>query len=607
MLTRRAVRRPHIIRANHSLESPWECVWFDTETRQELYGFDTSRHTLRFGWAAYRRRLRDNQWSLPTWQRFTSASEFWAWITALLHGRSRLYLFAHNAGFDLPVVDAFRELPRLGFVLTKAVIDCPPVRLKWRREQHTIEALDTLNIWRMPLESIGRQVGIGKLPMPAEGASADEWDIYCRRDVEVIMTACLQWFDFLQLHRLGGFAPTLAAQAMRAYRHRFMTAELLVDCDENALELARAAYCGGRVECWRIGRVEGPVYRLDVNSMYPYVMRDNYFPTKLLSTTRRASCDDLRLWLRTHCVTALVDVNTEEPVYPVLGDDKLLFPVGRFTTTLCTPELAHALDAGRVVGVHHVAVHERAIIFREFVDECWSIRRAAANAGDGVTAWQIKILGNSLYGKFGQRGRVYREAGACDIQEARAWLELDLDTGQTIKHRALGGLHQIFTDDSEAWNSMPAIAAHVTAYARLELWRLSCLAGRENVLYNDTDSLDTTSSGYHNLLEHIDPERLGGLKLERVEPWMEYYGPKDYRGENIRKTKGVRSSAVWLDEHTVVQSQWSTLVGLLRTGDVTAPTTKAVSKTLARIYTKGEVDSLGRVVPLRLDSVPVSE
>jgi DNA polymerase family B len=593
-------RRSHVIRGNHSLEVPWECVWFDTETDQEQHGLDGVRHVLRFGWAAYRRRLKGGRWSEPQWCRFDSPSAFWAWLVGLLHGKGRLYLFAHNQGFDLPVVDAFRELPVHGFRLIKAVIDCPPVILKWRRDKQTIEALDTLNVWRVPLDQIGRKVGLHKLKMPRRDASSARWDAYCRRDVKVIMRATLAWFDFLQQHRLGGFAPTLASQAMRAYRHRFMPVELLVDMDTNALELARAAYVGGRVECYRIGVVRGPIYRLDVNSMYPYVMRDGHFPVKLISTTRRATVADLREWCRDCCVTASVELFTDVPAYPVVHDRRLLFPINRFTTTLCTPELQLALEAGHVARVYHVAVHERAVIFRDFVTELWELRRAAARAGDTLAVWLLKIFSNSLYGKFGQRGRVYFEAGQVDFHESRSWLEYDMDTGTELKHRALGGLHQVFADDAEAWNSMPAVAAHVTSYARRYLWELQQQAGRPEVLYCDTDSLATTGAGHARLAHLIDAEQLGALKLEGTEDWAIYHGPKDYEYPSHKKTKGIRSSAVWIDSRTVVQQQWTSLVGLLADGQVSAPITRAVSKHLSRVYSKGLVTPSGRVLPVSL-------
>jgi len=295
------LRPPHILKGNRNTELPWEAVWYDTETDQEMIGFDKVKHVLRFGWACYRRRLNSGQWSRPLWHRFTSPPELWDWIESLLHGRGRLYLFSHNQGFDLPLSGALTELPSRGWTLKGAVIECPPVIVSWRRDNYTITALDTLNIWRMSLADLGAQVKLPKLRMPVFGQSPKRDDAYCRRDVRVIMRACLGWWDFLKRHDLGSFAPTLASQSLRAFRHRFMTHKVFIDANEDALALARKAYMGGRVECYRIGRVEGPIYRLDINSQYPSVMRDGLMPTVLRSYTDRATVADIDDWTRDAC------------------------------------------------------------------------------------------------------------------------------------------------------------------------------------------------------------------------------------------------------------------------------------------------------------------
>jgi DNA polymerase type B, organellar and viral len=593
-------RRAHLLRGNKSLEMPWECVWYDTETHQEQSGWNAVSHTLSFGWAAFRRRSSSGTWLSPTWARFSTVVQFWDWVESLLHGKARLYLFSHNSGFDLPVLHAFTELPARGWKLTRAVIDCPPLILKWRRGKQTLMFLDTLNIWRMSLAELGKKVQLDKLQMPAPTASAAEWDTYGKRDTEIIMAACIAWFDFLTRHQLGSFAPTAASQAMRAYRHRFMDVKILIDDDEYALALSRQAYLGGKVECRRIGIVRGPVYRLDVNSMYPYVMRDNYFPIRLVGVTGRCSLQDALGWLNSLCVVADVDLFTPEPAYPVLDNGKLIFPINRLRTTLTTPELRYALEHGHVERVHAAACYERAVIFREYVEEFWRIRRAAHDRGDKVEEEMAKKLPNSFYGKWGQRGRVYGEEGEWPTHEAQAWIEIDADTGTIIKHRCLGGLHQVFREDSESRDSFPAIAAHVTAYARLHLWELELRAGREHTLYMDTDSLAVLQPGYDALMPMVNPGELGALKLEGVEAWAIFRGPKDYEYPSHHKTKGVRKSAHWIEPNAVVQDQWSTLKGLLRLKDLSAPITSSVAKQLSRHYAKGLITPSGRVLPYSL-------
>lgn len=594
------LRRAHWLRANHKSEFPHDCVWFDTETQERRASAQAVRHVLDFGHAAYRRRLGPGRWSAPKWLRFETPEAFWAWVFALRKGKSRLTLFCHNAAFDLPVLDAFALLPAAGWKLKTAIIDSPPVILKYRREGQTLQFLDTLNFWRQKLSVIGETMGLPKLPMPAPDADRSTWNAYCRRDVEIIMAACLRWFAFLQEHDLGGFAPTLASQAMRAFRHRFLTDPILIDSNEDALALARAAYLGGRVECFRLGPLTGPLTLYDINAHYPHCMSTQRYPVRLMAHCRHPKVDEVAAWIGRYCVVARCTLATDEPVYPLEYEDKLVFPVGEFETTLATPELRHALDHGYVKTITHIALYQSAPIFWEYVHELYGLRLAAVRDGNKVLAWQCKKLLQSLYGKFGQRGRVYETVTETPDGAIGVWTEIDAETGEVRNLRQFGGLIQEQKTEGESRDSHPAIAAHVTAYGRMALWGWMQRAGRSHVLYIDTDSLLVDAVGAENLASAVDPDALGQLKIEGVFASGHLYGLKDYRfGETVR-TKGVRANAHWIDANTVEQEHWSTLIGLLRKGDLSAPIVERRTKHLRRVYTKGCVQSDGSIRPLRL-------
>ena len=594
------MRRAHYLKRNKGVEYPHNCIWFDTETDGYIENDRDTRQVLRFGYAAHRRRTIGDKWTKPEWRRFETVDVFWSWCVDHSRPRIRLDVFCHNAAFDIPVVDGFGWMRRNGWTLTKAVIDSPPVILAWRKDSVTIRVIDTLNIWRLPLAKIGEHVGLAKLEMPAKGASRAAWDRYGKRDVEVIMAACLQWFDFLNIHQLGGFAPTLAAQAMRAYRHRFMTEPIFIDDNERALEMARDAYLGGRVECFRLGKVKGPVYQLDINSQYPSHMMTERFPTKLIGVYKRPTKEETIRWLTNNCVVAHCALRTEQAAYPLLENGKLIFPVGDLRVTLTTPELSYALRMGHLSSLSVIAVYESQAIFTPFVAALYSIRQAASKAGDTTLVWQVKILMNSLYGKFGQRGRFYEQIDTSPNDDIKVWTEIDAETGQVRSMRQFAGVVQALSFDGESRDSHPAIAAHVTAYARLGLWRLILRAGRSNVLYCDTDSLLVNAKGYHALAGDLDANQLGKLKREGVFETAELRGPKDYSTDTHSKIKGIKRNATWVDDSIVLQDHFTTLVGCLRRGDLTAPIVVRQSKILHRVYTKGIVNRDGSVSPLRL-------
>lgn len=594
------MRRAHLLRGNHTLEAPQSCIWVDTETHEESIGPQKVRHLLTFGWAVHQRTRAKDDWTEPDWFRFETAEEFWTWALSKTRAKTRLYIFAHNWGFDGPVLHAFSLLPSLGWKLRATVIESPPVILRWRSTDRSIVMLDTLNWWRMPLKKLGERIGAAKLTMPDKDASKESWDVYCRQDVEVIRLTMFEWWAFLKTHRLGGFAPTLASQAMRAFRHRFLDHDVLLDDSEDALSLARTALAGGRVECFQIGKVQGPVYHYDVNSMYPAVMEDQEYPTVLKATARDARKDELARWLERWSVVAECTVETDEPCYALRQHDKLVFPVGHFRCSLTSPDLEYALHHDHLLQVHHAAVYTRGRIFARFVQELYKLRQQAGAAGDGVSTFMLKILMNSLYGKFAQRGTHWTRSHDTEDPSISQWKEIDAHTREIRHLRQFSGTVQEKLREEESYDSHPAIAAHVTAYARRKLWEFIVKAGRENVFYCDTDSLFTNSAGAARLAGSLDQSRLGALKHEATYEWMTIRGAKDYETPKGLVVKGVRGRARWLGPNVVEHEEWSRLGGLVRQGQLDAPVVVKRTKTLRRVYEKGTVSASGRVVPFSI-------
>lgn len=593
-------RRCHIVRRPGAGEFPHHIVIFDTETKPVPQTDGSELHELWFGWACYIRRTSGANWSAPRWFRFETVAEFWAWVIQFKKNKGKLYMFSHNGTFDLPVVRAFTSLPLYGYTLKGGVMDGPPIILEWRTEGHTIKYLDTLNIWRMPLADIGKSIMHKKLEMPAPDASKEEWDRYGKQDVDVLRVALLQWFRFLRRENLGGFAPTLASQALRAFKRRFMKHQILIDDNERALQLARAGYFGARTEAFFIGQREEPFWYLDFNSMYPALMKSGTFPHRLVGVYERPTIAELLEWEQEFVVVADVTLVTDENAYPYYDGERLLFPTGVFRTVLLSPELAPALEKGHVVYSDRAVLYKHASLFADFADWVWENRMRCEREGNMPDRWRYKTFGNSLYGKYGQSGRRYEEVGTSAPDHVAAWDEWDMDDKEWIHMRAFGGVVQRFVEEEESRESFPAIAAMVTSYARRLVYDTIQQAGAENVFYTDTDSFIVNRTGFERLQHLIDPGTLGALKIEQTFTHLDIRGAKDYALDGKWKTKGIRKNAVKLAENTFVQDRFTGLKGLLRTGNLDAPRTSKVTKTLRRIYKKGVLLPGGRVRPFVL-------
>lgn len=573
---------------------------FDTETTEFLRPDGIKEHRLEFGWLCHTRWRDEAVWTAPSWFRFTTALAFLSELETLARPKQRLYVYCHNANFDWQVVRLMTLLPSLGWLCKRALFEDPPNQFIFTKDKKTLVFSDTTNYWKQSVKTIGERLGIAKLTLPSDWSNQLMGDTYCRRDCEIVLRAIQDWIKWLRLNDLGGLAISLAGQAWSAYKHRFMDHPIYIDDNADALALARDAYVGGRVEARRLGHPLSEIAVLDINSMYPDVMQREYYPTRLHGLYKRVKLEELGRWLNKYAIVARVHLQTDKPAYPIRQQHGLTFPIGSFDAVLTTGELQYAMSQGHIVSCVEASIYDKAPIFSRFIDEMYSIRLAYRKIGDETGSHNTKILMNSLYGKTGQRSGHEEIMGECDPSEMRVFTELDLDTGKKYRVRHIAGLILSRSLDSESRESHPAIAAHVTGYARALLWQYIELAGQHNVFYTDTDSLHVNAAGLALLSEHIDPARLGALKLEKLVSRALYHGPKDYELDGVRTLKGVRLNAEVLGAGHFRQEQWLSLKGSCMLGHVGGPLVRSVEKTYRRVYRKGVVDASGNVSPFRL-------
>ncbi|GAJ08028.1 unnamed protein product, partial [marine sediment metagenome] len=254
------------------------------------------------------------------------------------------------------------------------------------------------------------------------------------------------------------------SQALTAFRHRFMRQKIYIHGNPQATELERLAYFGGRTECFFIGRkTSGPFYKLDVNSMYPAIMSKLSVPVKFIRMYKWFDVSKLKFAIKRWAVVADVVIETRKRCYPVRGKDGLIFPIGKFRTALCGPELALALRHGDIVSVDRLAVYRKRVIFDRFVTELYAIRQQYERAGNPVFAEMTKRLMNTLYGKFGQHNEQWEYLGHFPQAEDGVWTVYDEETGEHYQERCVFGhvFRQVGMQD--AYHSFAGISAYITS------------------------------------------------------------------------------------------------------------------------------------------------
>lgn len=624
-------RKPHILSATKRVSLPDRCIYFDSEARvkegiseQEierlLAGYEVVQEHTTFLVCADFVKKKSSQTVDFFGDNFLD--DFWSAVDSFTLDGRIVYMFAHNAKYDVLACRGIPALIGLGYVVTSFSDDNPFI-LEFSKGEgkynKKIVILSTTNFYQTSLKNLGKTFGIEKMDA-AYNATLEDAIPYCRRDVEIIRYAMEGFFTFIAENGLGTFSKTLAGQSFNAYRARFMAHDIAVHCDELALELERDSYAGGRTECFRLGPIPEPLHYLDVNSMYPYVMLENRYPVKLITAREGGSVRKLQWYLdQGFLLCARVTLDTQRNCYPLKHKGKLIFPVGRFSCSLATPELMLAIQHDDIVSVEGYSVYHAENIFEDFVSFFYEKRLEAKAAGDSVLDYLYKIMLNSLYGKFGQKSFEWEEVGTApsDVVDIRYIYDADRGTYKTVK--IIGGLileNKHHTGIlQESFNSFPAIAAHVTSYARMLLWEGMTTAGLDEVYYTDTDSIICSDVGYERILcaGLLDEKELGKMKLEK-EGYFTFHGLKDYEYRENKaakpevKMKGINlrgletGNTVQLDANTFITSQWMGVSSMVRKGGLDQPYfTRLQLKRLKREYSKGRVDDDGIVYPIVFD------
>lgn len=594
-------RQAHVLQAEKTLAIPRHVIFFDCETIMHTLPNGDIEHELKLGWVCYLRKGDSDRSEVREWLEFTDLDEFWNFIEDHVRPKSKLWVISHNLNFDFTIVKGFKYLYANKYKLRFFYNSGVTTIIKVYRKGSSILFVDSLNWFKESLEVLGNRLGFPKLKIDFDTATVFELSIYCKRDVEIIIAAFKALVKFLEVNKISRLCFTIGSTAMAAYLFRHYDEKIYIHNNEQAINLERASYKGGRTECFYLGELnDGPYYILDVNSLYPFVMRNHAFPVSYNRFCRKMSVDGLAIYLKKFAVVAEVVIKTDSPVY-ALKQKRTLFPVGTFTVTLTTGELKYALCHNHIVSINLVVLYDQAKIFTSYVDRFYALRQTFKVTDQPLFEHFCKILLNSLYGKFGQKAEIWKKVGDCPGEPDRIEDIIDVESHRRRKLRYLLGEIFEMTSFEESRHSFPGIAAHVTAYARLYLWHLMEVAGRENVFYCDTDSLFVNTRGRDNLSPFYHDTEIGKLKLEYTTDKIIIHGLKDYVTDTKICIKGIRKNALQIGDVVFEQEQWPTLRGLLRNKTPEKYTTIKRTKELKREYLKGTVMVSGRIEPYSLN------
>lgn len=396
-------------------------------------------------------------------------------------------VWAVNAEYDL--VNLFG--PWLGKICTLQYVRSGLMRCSFREAKITF--YDTLRHWPASVEDMGKSIGLPKLSMPHLGCECDDCVEYCRRDTEICFRFVSEMLSRYEALGLSTIRATLPSMALALFK-QFYSKEF--PCiDDYHLAAMRKGYYGGRVEIYRLGKIQGKINHYDVNSLFPSVMRGGIFPDlDSLYVTQKPDFEKEGIF------EGYISIpETNIPGLPVRINE-LIFPYGSVYGSWPYPEIRQLIkDGGKVVKCKEaIEFDEIESPFTSYVNYCYEHRRESKTKLDD-TFWKLML--NSLYGKFGQ------SSGLEIIYD---------DMDKTLEGKA--------AHVNVIWS------AYITSYARLRM--LGFLRSCTDPFYTDTDSLFTFDT-------IPTSKKLGEMKREGRYSEVEFKGSKLYSLDNNPKAKGV--------------------------------------------------------------------
>lgn len=508
-------------------------------------------------------------------------------------------IFAHNAEYDIS--STFGNI--IENVDTGTIFNGKFISSKY----HKTAFCDSMNIYPASVDKIGKILGYEKGVTPDKFINPEKYtpeqlrinslDIeYCIRDCKIVYEALLQMFD-----RVGGIRITIASTSMYYFRKKFLTHDINYSkLNDKFFD----SYYGGRTEAFQIGKVNAKVY--DINSLYPSVMDNMIFPDfKNLHHENNISYTRFKKMLQYKEGYAHVDIIHKQSYFGTLPfkSNKLLFPVGKFTTYVNFNELRFALNTGLIeIKKVHSAVFGNPIetIFHDFVQTVYNERVETSNE---LMKLILKLILNSLYGKFGMRYKFsevyYKEIPFELIDELKSknlFYKLKMFSHERTDCYLILENEQF----KRSFFSIPSIASYITSEARTRLLKGLLNNQDKKIVYCDTDSIFLEDWEKPNL--NIS-NKLGDWKLEDKHI-IEVRGLKNYtyldeKGNEKDAIKGVSKRSKEIERFKFETTKYVKTKEAIRR-NLEAGKQIRVVKTVTNKYDKRIVLPNGNTLPLTL-------
>lgn len=401
--------------------------------------------------------------------------------------------------------------------------------------------------------------------------------IYLKQDVDILYDIVYillnKFYDLFQIDITNHI--TVSSISYSIYRMWYLKADLykIEILNKFREKFVRQAYYGGL--CCVLETIMGKGYYYDVNSLYPSVMKDNYYPSGkgeyiYFNKNNRYVKDKYLGYLE--CIIYIPKKIKIPPICFRQDNGRLIQAHGYLKGVWFTKEIDFAIEKGCVLIKVYKVLHynESVKMFDNFVEDLYNKRM---NSNNSIDKKLYKNILNSLYGRFGIRMDetffVWDENSDDDcLYEYFSFeknifgenkeiieYEVDHDLYKNIDRNNLTDeeylkinklYHSSVLIKSIKGNSVH-IAAAISSYARIKLLKdiyyiYDYYNNDVNIYYYDTDSIILNKE---LPLKMIDEKMLGKYKLENNIIRGIFIAPKTYYLEVQDKKKDIKKIRKW--------------------------------------------------------------
>lgn len=546
---------------------PQTIICADSESYFEQVD-DKEIHTLRLWYATTLKLNNTNEVIYIRSQTYGyNAISFANFVVDMSKTTKELFVFFHNAHFDISVLDMFEAMKVAGAKLETWNLTDGSNFIKWKYHNNTILVCDSTTFCPNSLADLARDVSKRKKKLPDNLDGNELWLERCKIDTEIladIVEIIVKWFHKEQL---GRFGVTGAASGWSALKTKMRPFSVMVGQVPNRTSFERNTIYGGRKEAFKVGIFTSSLIAdYDFQNAYPRIMACKPLPTRCIGSFPRMSIDKFLSLPADTGIIANCIIETITPNIPCRVDDSVFYGVGRFKSNLTSVEIKHALDTGAKVEILNGYKYELTYALRDFALYMLDILASPDEQVHRIVKRMVKSWSRSVTGKFAQhRSQIIDRIPSID----QDWT---IKTGFIIPQKThyqslvIDGMEVIQAQDLDGVDASPCILAYIEAYCRVDL----------DITINSYEPANVLTCNTDGFLFHHAP------RSSRIVPWtvnpphtlvrkelineIEIIGADYIKLPNKRKIASIPSSAVEVDKLVFEWHDWPTLSEQLHYG-----------------------------------------